>query len=434
MLTEIEWRKTQRKWGVASREHGEVNDLSNGYLKENDWWTSLYNHKPEVIEEEVPRHPVKLHDATLRDGEQTPGVVFSIDDKCIIAEKLLETGVRRIEAGMPAVSKDDFRAIQKITSRHSEAEIYSFARAVRDDIDLSRDCGVKGVIIEVPIGYPKLLHQFGWTWENVLEKSIDCINYAKSQGMDAVYFPYDMTRAREEDLENLIKGIMKDAVPNSIGVVDTMGCATPAAIRWLVRKVKNLAPGVTIEIHTHNDFGLAVATELAGLSAGAEVAHTCVNGLGERTGNAALEEMILALTILWGVKTPYKLDKLASLCELVEKLSGVPCAPNKPFCGTRNYTRESGIGADLVIKQPLAMFATNPALFGKHGDVALGKKSGKANITYHLDELELAATEEQIGEILARVKEMGLNKKRLLSLDEFREIADACGAKAPAGT
>jgi methanogen homocitrate synthase len=392
-----------------------MNDLSSDYFKENAWWISSYNFKPEAAGEEIPRHPVQLHDATLRDGEQTPGVVFSIDDKLAIAEKLMEAGVKRIEAGMPAVSKDDFKAIQKISARHSDAEIYAFARATPGDINLVRDCGVKGVLIEIPIGYPKLLHQFGWTWENVLEKSVDCINHAKSQGLKTVYFPYDTTRAREEDLENLIRGIMRDAPPDAIGVIDTMGCATPAAIRYLVRKMKGLAPGVTIEIHTHNDFGLAVATELAGLSAGAEVAHTCVNGLGERTGNAALEEMVLALSILWGLETPYKPDKLASLCELVEKLSGVPCAPNKPFCGARNYTRESGIGADLVIKKPLAMFATDPALFGKHSDVALGKKSGRPNVTYHLDELGLAATDEQVGEILARVKEMGIKKKAPLS-------------------
>ena len=398
-----------------------MNNLQN-YYKENAWWASPYNEKQEVIGSEIAQHPIELHDATLRDGEQTPGVVFSVDDKVAIAEKLLEVGVTRIEAGMPAVSKEDFEAIQKISSRYKEAQVYAFARSMRQDIDLARDCGVKGVVIEVPIGYPKLLHQFGWTWENVLEKSVDCINYARSQGLKVVYFPYDTTRAREEDLENLMQGIMRDAVPDSVGIVDTMGCALPGAIRYLVRKMKEMAPGVAVEVHTHNDFGMAIATQLAGLAAGASVAHTCVNGLGERTGNAALEEMILSLTVLWGLKTPYKLDKLAALCERVEKLSGVSCALNKPFCGARNYMRESGIGADLVVKKPLAMFATDPRFFGKSGDVALGKKSGKPNILYHLEKMGMSASDDQVNEILAQVKALGQEKKRLLTEDEFVEI------------
>ena len=323
---------------------------------------------------------------------------------------------------MPAVSKEDFTAIEKITSRFKEARVYAFARSLRQDVDLARDCGVKGVIIEVPTGYPKLLHQFGWTWENVLEKSVDSINYARSQGLKVVYFPYDTTRAREEDLENLMQGIMRDAVPDSVGVVDTMGCALPGAIAYLVRKMKKMAPGVEVEIHTHNDFGMAVATQLAGLAAGASVAHTCVNGLGERTGNAALEEMILALSVLWRLETPYKLDKLIPLCECVEKLSGIPCAPNKPVCGARNYTRESGIGADLVVKNPLAMFATDPRLLGRTGEVVLGKKSGKPNILYHLEKMGISATDDQVSEILAEVKAQGQEKKRLLTEGEFTDI------------
>lgn len=391
------------------------------YYRENAWWASPYNEKPNV-KELIPSHHIELHDATLRDGEQTPGVVFSSDDKIAIAEKLIEAGVTRIEAGMPAVSQDDFRAIQEITKRFKEAKVYAFARAMRKDIDLARDAGVTGVVIEVPIGYPKLKYQFGWTWENVLEKSIDCINYARSQGLKSVYFPYDTTRAREEDLENLMDGIMKNSPPDSVGVVDTMGCALPEAIQYLVKKMKKMTGGLPVEVHTHNDFGQAITTELAGLSAGADVAHTCVNGLGERTGNAALEEMILTLVILWGLETPYHLDKLAPLCNLVEQLSGITCAPNKPFCGAKNYTRESGIGVDLVIKEPLAMFATDPRLFGKKGDIALGKKSGKLSITYHLEQMGIAATDEQVAEILARVKAMGQEKKRTLTKDEFEMI------------
>ena len=183
---------------------------------------------------------MEIHDATLRDGEQTPGVVFRKEDKIRIAEKLDAVGVERIEAGMPAVSQEDFDAIKAISKLGLKAKIFTFARALPVDIDKAIDCGADGVIIEIPIGYPKLKYQFGWTWEDVFRKSIDCINYAREKGLYAVYFPYDTTRARDEDLTNLLTGIMKESPPDSIGVVDTMGCALPEAIKYMVRKVKGL--------------------------------------------------------------------------------------------------------------------------------------------------------------------------------------------------
>jgi methanogen homocitrate synthase len=346
------------------------------YYEENKWWASLYNDEPAVAELAAPKQQVVIHDATLRDGEQTPGVVFSIADKLAIAEKLIASGITRIEAGMPAVSRADFEAIRQISAAFPEARVFAFARAMRKDIDMAGEVGAKGVVIEIPIGYPKLKYQFNWTWENVLEKCVDVINYSRSQGLYTVLFPYDTTRARPEDLTNLVKGVMRDAPPDSIGLVDTMGCALPQTIAYLTRKLKTLTGGLPVEVHSHNDFGLAVACELAGIAAGAEVVHSCVNGLGERTGNAALEELALAMTVLLGLPNTYDMVKMLELCQLVEKLSGVPVAANKPFAGARNYTRESGIGVDLVVKQPLAMFATDPRYFGRQGDIVLGKKSG----------------------------------------------------------
>jgi len=400
--------------------------MTNNYYRENAWWASPYNDYREVLDTIKMAPKVEIHDATLRDGEQTPGVVFSVEDKIRIAEKLDEVGIERIEAGMPAVSKPDEEAIRAICKKKMKAKIFTFARALREDIDMAKDCGAYGVVIEVPIGYPKLKYQFNWGWEQVLEKSVDCINYAKSQGLYVVYFPYDTTRSREEDLENLMKGIMQASPPNSVGVVDTMGCAMPQTIEFLVRKMKKMTNGLPVEVHTHNDFGMAVATELAGIAAGAECVHSCINGLGERTGNAAVEELMVSLKILMGAPNDYRLDKVLELCQMVEKITGVPLAPNKPVAGTRNYTRESGIGVDLVIKQPLAMFATDPRLFGRTGDIVLGKKSGKASVEYYLDKLKLQASEEAMGEILAKVKEKGQQKRGLLTEEEFIKIVEGC--------
>src|ERR1700733_4774598 len=398
--------------------------MSEGYFLENKWWVSPFNCIPEVRAKfDLPKR-VQIHDATLRDGEQTPGVVFSIADKIAIAEKLDEIGVDRIEAGMPAVSEMDFQAIKEISRLGLLAQIYPFARAINADIDKAIECGCHGVIIEVPIGYPKLKYQFKWTWEDVLRKSVPVINHAKARGLHVVFFPYDTTRARQEDLENLLTRIMQDAPPDSVGVVDTMGCILPEAIKHLVRLVKGWTK-LPVEVHTHNDFGLGVATELAGVEAGAEVVHSCANGLGERTGNAALEELIVALHVLYGYDTKYNLGKLPELGELVSRISKFAIAVNKPILGDRNFTRESGIGVDLVVKEPLAMFGTHPALTGRKGEVVLGKKSGKASITYNLEQMGITdADDEAVSEMLKRVKDKGIEKRGLLSAAEFKEIVE----------
>ncbi len=399
--------------------------MSNEYFRENQWWVSPYNLIPEVRSKfDLPQR-VAIHDATLRDGEQTPGIVFSIADKVAIAEKLAEIGVDRIEAGMPAVSEQDFQAIKDISKLGLKSKIYTFARAINADIDKALECGCQGVIVEVPIGYPKLKYQFKWTWEDVLRKSVDVVNYAKKRGLHVVFFPYDTTRAREEDLRNLLTRMMQDAPPDSVGVVDTMGCILPEAMKYMVRLVKSLT-GLPVEAHTHNDFGMAVATELAAVEAGANCVHSCANGLGERTGNAPLEELIVALHVLYGYDTQYQLAKLPELGELVSRISGFPTSVNKPILGARNFTRESGIGVDLVVKEPLAMFGTHPALTGRSGEVVLGKKSGKASITYNLEKMGITgADDEAVGEMLRRVKERGIEKRGLLTQDEFREIVDS---------
>ncbi|HSP67943.1 MAG TPA: hypothetical protein VLN48_09460 [Bryobacteraceae bacterium] len=400
--------------------------MNDKYFRENEWWVSPYNFVPEVRNTYQLPKTVSIHDATLRDGEQTPGVVMSIKEKVAIAEKLDEIGVDRIEAGMPAVSEQDFEAIKQISKLGLKSKIYTFARAINADIDKAIECGCHGVIIEVPIGYPKLKYQFKWTWEDVVRKSVPVINYAKSRGMHVVYFPYDTTRAREEDISNVMTRIMQEAPPDAVGVVDTMGCILPEAMKFMVRMMKKLTNNLSVEVHTHNDFGMAVATELAGVEAGADCVHSCANGLGERTGNAALEELIVALHVLYGYDTKYNLAKLPELGELVSRISRFPIAANKPILGDRNFTRESGIGVDLVVKEPLAMFGTHPSLTGRKGEVVLGKKSGKLSITYNLEKLGITdADEEAIGEMLKRVKDKGIEKRGLLTDEEFREIVDS---------
>ena len=406
--------------------------MRDNHFEDGKWWVSPYNFVPEVRDTLDLPPKVEIHDATLRDGEQTPGVVFSVDDKVAIAQMMADIGVERIEAGMPAVSAQDAEAIKQISKLGLNSRIFTFARAMKKDIDMALECGAQGVIIEVPIGYPKLKTQFGWTWRDVLERSAPVIKYAREQGLYAVFFPYDTTRARADDLENLCKGIMAESPPDSIGIVDTMGCATPEAIKYMVRWVKRMT-GLPIEIHTHNDFGMGVATELAAVTAGAEVVHSCGNGLGERTGNAALEELMLGLDLLYGYDTGYKLDRLPELGALLSRLANVPIARNKPILGAGNFTRESGIGINFVMHDPLVMFGTHPALTGRQGEVVLGKKSGKASIKYKLDALGLGeADEDETSEILDLVKQAGIKKRDILSDEEFKTIVETLRSRKAA--
>lgn len=406
--------------------------MNREYHVEGKFWVSPYNYEKSVTETFDLPEKVEIHDATLRDGEQTPGVVMRPEEKVRLARKMDEIGIERIEAGMPAVSQDDFDAIKEITSKSMDSRIFTFARAMKGDIDSALECGASGVIIEVPIGYPKITYQFGWTWENVYEKSAPAIEYAREKGLYTVFFPYDTTRAVESDLENLLTKIMANTPPDSVGVVDTMGCALPQAIKYLVRKVKNLT-GLPVEIHTHNDFGQAVACEFAAVEAGAEVVHSCINGLGERTGNASMEELATGLKLLYGYENPYKLDTMVELSEMAEEITGISLPRNKPIIGRANFTRESGIGVDLVVNKPLAMFAMDPSLVGREGNVVLGKKSGKLSILHSLQKLGIETPDEDaVADLLQKVKSLGIELKRLLTEEEFAQLVADAGLKAKA--
>jgi isopropylmalate/homocitrate/citramalate synthase len=396
----------------------------NNKWKNENWWVSNYNFKPEVTNQYHIPQKVELHDATLRDGEQTPGVVLKPEEKIEIARKLAEAGVHRIEAGMPAVSDQDRKAIADIKKLGLNSKIFGFVRATEADIMMSHECGVDGVIIELPIGKPKLDLQFNWSVDRVIESSITSIKKAKELGLYTVFFPYDTTRADEADFEKLLKAVTAETSPDSIGIVDTMGCIMPEATEYMVKMVKQLTGGLPVEIHTHNDFGLAVANSLRAVTAGAEVVHCCVNGMGERTGNCSLEEVAAGLQMLLGVDLGVDIPKLMDLSELVEKLTNFGIAVNKPIVGTANFTRESGIGADTLLKHPLAMFAINPHFLGRKPKLVMGKKSGMTSINMKLQEFNIALEDEEAKKrLLSDVKNVGIEKKRILTDNEFMELA-----------
>jgi isopropylmalate/homocitrate/citramalate synthase len=400
------------------------------WISEN-YWASPYNYDEEFRKNMKLPEKVIIHDATLRDGEQTPGVVFTVEEKVEIAKMLDEIGVERIEAGMPAVSEQDVQAIKQIVALGLKSKIFSFARATTGDIDLAVECGVDGVVIEIPTGKPKLQYQFPkWSEDDVIQRSVETVKYAKEKGLEVVYFGYDTTRADFDFLVRLYSAVIEQGKPDSIGIVDTMGCILPGAVKEMIQKLKSLFD-IKIEIHTHNDFGMATAISFAAVEAGAEVIHTSINGLGERTGNTALEPTMVGLKVLYGLDVDYKFDKIRTLSKRVEEISNFVVPVNKPMTGDNIFVRESGIGIDLVLNQPRAMFATSPSFIGHQGGVVLGKKSGAKSIEVKLEQLNVEVDPEAIPEILAQVKSQAIAKKGLLNDEEFLGIARAYAGKKP---
>ncbi|MGI0072127.1 MAG: LeuA family protein [Thermoplasmata archaeon] len=393
-------------------------------------WVSRYDFE-EVDGPSVPLldHPVSLYDVTLRDGEQTPGVVFRTEDKVAIARKLDEVGVPRLEAGFPVVSEEDRVAVKAIAHLGLSARVFGFGRLLLEDIDAARACDVEGIVCEGPVGVPKL-KQFDWPPEDVIGRAVRAIDYAKSHGLYTVFFGVDTTRGDWEFLRRVFGAVVEKARPDALAVVDTFGASSPDGYARIVRRfVREFSP-LPIEVHTHNDFGLAVATSLAGALAGASVIHASVNGLGERTGNAPLEHVALALELLYGVPSSLRLEKFAELSHVVAEHSGVPLPANYPVVGARAFTRESGISVAGWARYHLGSEAYSPELVGNRYGVVVGKKSGRHAIEYKLSELGLALPADRIEEVVRRVKARAESERRFLTDDEFRAIVEACRAGA----
>jgi methanogen homocitrate synthase len=389
-----------------------------------NWWVSPFNYVAEV-RKQMPYLPkrVKFHDVTLRDGEQTPGVVFRKDEKVKIAAMLDDIGVDRIEVALPAVSAEDVDAVKAVVAIRPKAEVFVLSRITDADIDIASECGVNGVVLEMPIGKPRLDYQFKkWSKEDLIAKTIRSVNYARQKGLRVVLFPMDCSRAEPDFLDQFLEMVGKKAMPDSVTLVDTTGCLSPQATNYLVRRIKDIME-TSVEIHTHGDFGLGVGVSMAAVAAGAEVVHASVGGIGERTGNTALEEVAVALRALYGVETGIDYSKLTALARTVAEIGRIKFAVSKPIIGERAFTRESGMGLDLIRTMPMVLFALNPQFVGQQPNYVLGKKSGLASVEMKAADLGLPVLGESVKKlVLEKVKEKGMEKKGLVDDSEFRSI------------
>jgi len=405
--------------------------------KTDRWFTSPWNYLPEVREQFNFPEKIRFHDVTLRDGEQQTGIEFGRKQKVAIAKKLAEAGVHRIEAGMPAVSAEDEAAIKEIVSLGTNSEIFSFARCMPADVKMAKDCGVKGIITEIPSSDHIIKNAYGKTMDWAIQSSIETTLAAKEAGLYTVFFTIDSTRCDLERYMDLIERVSTEGHMDALTLADSFGGCTPQAIGAVIKKLKARFKQ-PIEIHCHQDFDLGVANSIAALASGASVVHVTVSGTGERAGNVPLEDTAMALLCMYGVDTGLKTEVFYDLSKLVQELAGFKVAPNRPIVGDSLYYIESGIVTMFHRRcreiEPLEYIPFLPELVGRPGiDIALGKGSGLANIEEHLERRNLKATPEQSNEILARVKQTSINTLQLVTDAEFQGIVDSVlGAPASA--
>ncbi len=388
-------------------------------LDRSKLWTGDLNAK---ALEPQPRVTVGLYDTTLRDGEQTVGVVLSPEDKLEIAQALDRAGVDRIEAGFPRVSEDDSRAISLILEAELEAEVWGFSRAVRADVEALVELGVRASVIESPISDGKLA-AIGVSRETMLERIRAAISFAVDEGIRVAFFGVDSTRADLEFVRAVYESAV-DAGAAEVVVVDTLGIASPEAAAFLVNEVaERLDYDVPVHWHGHDDFGLATAAAIAAVQAGATWVQGTVNGMGERAGNADLVEVALALEALYGIPTRLRLEQARELARLVQERSGTAHAPWKAATGDNLFTRESGAVASQFHDPPaIEPFASD--VVGATRGIVLGKKSGLDSIRIKLDELGLGFPAERHAELLDAVKRSGTKKRGLVTDVEFRRLVN----------
>ena len=365
---------------------------------------------------------VGLYDTTLRDGEQTVGVVLDAQQKLEIARLLDERGVDRIEAGFPRVSQDDWEAVKLIQGAGLRAEVWGFSRAVAADLEALVELGVPASVIESPISDLKL-SAIGVDRETMLERITAAMRFAAEHGIHAAFFGVDSTRAEPGFYERVYRSAV-EAGASEVVVVDTLGIASPEAVAELVgRTVEWVGPGVPVHFHGHNDFGLATAAAVAAVRAGARWVHGTINGMGERAGNANLGEVALTLRALYGVETNLRLDRVRAASARVQALSGYALEPWKPVTGETLFRRESGAVASQF-HDPPSIEPYSARLVAAERGIVLGKKSGLDSIRIKAEELGLDVPDERRAELLAQVKELGARKRGLVTDDEFRRLLD----------
>ena len=388
-------------------------------------WVSDLNARPE-IRSAFPQTTIRFYDTTLRDGEQTVGVVLSPQQKLEIARKLDDLGVNRIEAGFPRVSPEDAEAIQLMQKAGMKAELWGFSRAVRADVEELVRLGLTASIIEAPTSDIKL-KAYGIGRDEVLRRVSEAISFASRNEIKVAFFAVDGTRTDLEFLKQIYLAAL-DAGATEIVVVDTIGACGPEAAEFLVGEVRSwIGPNVPLHWHGHNDFGMATACAIAAVRGGASWIQGTINGMGERAGNADIAEIALALRCLYDVPVALDLAQVRVVSELVRQTAGYKLEAWKPLVGDNLFMRESGaVASQFHIPEAIEPYSSD--LVNAERRIVLGKKSGLDSIDLKAKELGLSVAAEQRASLLAAVKKRAIAKRGLVTNDEFRQIIKDIGA------
>lgn len=351
-------------------------------------------------------------DTTLRDGEQTAGVVFANEEKLAIATMLSDLGVDQLEVGIPTMGGDEKNAIKSIVKRNLKSSIMAWNRAVISDIQESIDCGVDAVAISISVSDIHIKNKLKTSREWVLENMVKSVEYAKKNGLYVSVNGEDASRADREFLIKFMKAA-KEVGADRFRYCDTVGVMGPFQIEEEIKCLHDNAK-LDIEMHTHNDFGMATANAIAGLRGGANHVGVTVNGLGERAGNAALEEVVMALKFVYGCDVNMDTTMFREISEYVSKASGRELPIWKAIVGTNVFAHESGIHADGAIKNPKNYEAFDPSVVGLERQIVIGKHSGKAAIVNKFKEYNIELTNEEASVILEMVRSTSVRLKRSL--------------------
>jgi len=358
---------------------------------------------------------IRIFDTTLRDGEQTPGVSLTADDKIEIARQLSQLGVDVIEAGFPSSSDGEKKVVRDIAKANLTPEICALSRATKGDIDAAIDCDVDLIHVFIPTSPVQMKYAVNLTPEQVLSAAVDSIQYVKKHGVKCEFSPMDATRSEMPFLKQVCKAA-QEAGMDSLNVPDTVGIMIPKTTIKLIEELKTVV-NVPISIHCHDDFGMAVANSLAAVEAGATQVHVAINGLGERAGNASLEEVVMALHMLYKYQTGVNTRLLYGTSRMVSALTGISVQANKAIVGENAFAHESGIHTRGVTEKPLTFEPIKPELVGRKRKLVAGKLAGTRGIKAELEEIGINPSEEQLKEIVQRVKDLGNKGKMVTDAD-----------------
>jgi len=366
----------------------------------------------------TPPLDIEVCDVTLRDGEQMPGVVFRADEKLDIALRLDEIGVEVIEAGFPVVSAAEMNAVREVCNLGLDAKISALSRSVKEDVDAAIDCGVDMISVFIATSDLHLKHKLHMSCPEAIRCALAAVEYAKDHGLIVRFSAEDATRTDFEILKKLYKKA-EDYHADYISVADTVGIMNPRTTYYMISEIRKVV-NIPICMHCHDDLGLALANTLAGAEAGAKQLHTTVNGIGERSGNTSLEELLVALRLHHDIDC-YDLTKLKDLSKLVETYSGVTVAKNKAVVGANAFAHESGIHVAAVLEEPRTYELYSPELVGAARHIIIGKHTGAKALRYITQRMGYHLKDKELCDLSERVK-MCSEFKHPIECEELRKL------------